>query len=788
MPEPRSWRLLLLGAFLLFASTGAASDWPQWRGGAQAGSSIGSSLDGAETVGFDLLWRRSLGSGYSSVSIVGDLGVTMATMGAEDWVVAFDADSGAVRWRFPLGEAFLGRSGSDDGPMSTPAIGGGYVYALSGDGRFVALEVSSGHLAWEYRLGDVFGSTPDYYGFSTAPIVVDDRVYLLAGGGEAPMLVAFDRATGAPLWKAGTETVQHQNLLVTRLGGIEQVVAPGRASVSGFATQDGRLLWSYEFEEATEAGAAVTIDRGRVLVTRWSSAHLLEVTPDGDLLQAREAWKSEMLGSSYAVPVLHGDHLYGFNRHFLSCVNLESGELLWRSRPPGGHGLIAVDDHLLVMADDGSLVAVEATPDGYRESGRLELFERRRVLTPPSFAGGRVFVRNLNEIVALDVRPAASAPEHRASAPQPKDKGALGSLLTRLVSESESKRNAALAELERDYRTTPVLEDGAVHFLYRGDEPDLAIVGDMTGAHDEMPMRRLGRSEWHHRSFQAPESGRWEYQFKIYEEARLDPMNSAVVLTPDGERSVVAFGDSDGAARPPLCADCPRGAVSSHEIQSQVPERSYKLSVYRPPGYETEEGGTLPMVIWAQGEMAQEFGEAVAWLDGLIGNAEIRPVLGVFLELPDSSWWDQSRARLEEVLAQDLMPFLESHYRLREHRRDDALILQGWSASSMLIWGLENGVGKISLQSPFFGEHYLARELSPRLTGGIETRLYVDWGSHDQVNPDWGLDVATQSRHLADLFRTAGSEVAALETPGGANWTRWSSQTGRILRSFFPAH
>ena len=68
-----------------------------------------------------------------------------------------------------------------------------------------------------------------------------------------------------------------------------------------------------------------------------------------------------------------------------------------------------------------------------------------------------------------------------------------------------------------------------------------------------------------------------------------------------------------------------------------------------------------------------------------------------------------------------------------------------------------------------------------------ERLLYIDWGSFDQVNPDWGLDVAAQSRELANSFEAAGSEVVATATPGGANWTRWSSQTGRILRLFFPA-
>jgi hypothetical protein len=47
---------------------------------------------------------------------------------------------------------------------------------------------------------------------------------------------------------------------------------------------------------------------------------------------------------------------------------------------------------------------VEATPAGYREKARLEVLNRgARAETPPSFAGRRIFVRNDEEVVAVDV-------------------------------------------------------------------------------------------------------------------------------------------------------------------------------------------------------------------------------------------------------------------------------------------------------------------------------------------------------------------------------------------------
>lgn len=94
---------------------------------------------------------------------------------------------------------------------------------------------------------------------------------------------------------------------------------------------------------------------------------------------AELVWTSANLGNTYAVPVRHGDHLYGFNRRFLSCVELASGKTVWKSRQPGGHALTLAGDTLWIVSPDGELVVASASPEGYRERGRVDTFAARRV-------------------------------------------------------------------------------------------------------------------------------------------------------------------------------------------------------------------------------------------------------------------------------------------------------------------------------------------------------------------------------------------------------------------------
>ena len=59
-----------------------------------------------------------------------------------------------------------------------------------------------------------------------------------------------------------------------------------------------------------------------------------------------------------------------------------------------------------MLGERGQLALAEATPDGYRELARHQLFNAK-TWTMPSLADGRLFVRSQAELVALAVVPAS---------------------------------------------------------------------------------------------------------------------------------------------------------------------------------------------------------------------------------------------------------------------------------------------------------------------------------------------------------------------------------------------
>ena len=100
-------------------------------------SENGSVLASSDSVGLNVRWKKKLGSGYSSVVVAGDNVVTMYCDAEHDYLVCIDAKNGETRWQVETGPMYKGENGSFDGPISTPLIHRGLVYALDPAGLLI---------------------------------------------------------------------------------------------------------------------------------------------------------------------------------------------------------------------------------------------------------------------------------------------------------------------------------------------------------------------------------------------------------------------------------------------------------------------------------------------------------------------------------------------------------------------------------------------------------------------------------------------------------------------------
>ena len=94
--------------------------------------------------------------------------------------------------------------------------------------------------------------------------------------------------------------------------------------------------------------------------------------------------------------------MYGFSNATLKCVSAEDGSSKWSKRALGKGSLILVGDKLLVLSDKGVLKLVETNPEAYTELGSFQALKGKS-WTAPSFANGRVYLRNLSEMASYKI-------------------------------------------------------------------------------------------------------------------------------------------------------------------------------------------------------------------------------------------------------------------------------------------------------------------------------------------------------------------------------------------------
>lgn len=396
--------LILVSALAFVAQT--PSQWPGLWGPSRDATAAASAAP-ARPTGFKELWRRKASGGYSELIVGAGLVYTMELRDGTDFVIALDPATGRERWRSAIGPTYRGHDGSHDGPIGTPVIDGLDLFAVGPNGHLVAINAETGRERWRHDLRAEYKAAQPAYGFGTSPLIAGNLVIVQTGGAESAGLLAFERTTGKLAWTAPyTKSPGYMSPTLGTIAGSRQIVAAAGDSVFAVDPSTGRLLWTTKGSSPGEevGNPPIIIPGDRVLVTFWGEAMMLKISREGDTFSASELWRSPRLRNAHAPTVYRDGHLYGFAGTYLLCVDAATGDVKWRERTYEG-SLVLIGSNLLMLSQSGGDIRViEANPARFVE------ITRRTVLTPgattmtgPSVAGRRVFIRNVEEMVALAI-------------------------------------------------------------------------------------------------------------------------------------------------------------------------------------------------------------------------------------------------------------------------------------------------------------------------------------------------------------------------------------------------
>lgn len=402
--------LSLLAAVLVLESK--AADWPSFRGPNHDGISTEKNWLGAWPGGQPKqLWKKNVGTGYSSMSVAEGRLFTVGNAQDTDTLFCFDANTGAELWKISYTQK-LDPKYYEGGPSATPTVSGGKVYFVSKQGEVRCLEAATGKEVWVRDIRKEHGVERPEWGFAGSPLILGKVLFLNAGTHG----IALDATNGDKIWISGKDASGYSSPVPFTFNGQLTLAVFAAKALIVVDPKTGQELSRCPWETMYDVNAPDPVIVGNDLFVTsgykfldgpgtGASGALFRPSPG----QSKKLWHSKEMASQLSTPVLVGGHLYGISGNgdrpgFLRCLDAKTGEVKWSSPEAPMGNLVAADGKILWVTGNGELVIVEANPKGYKELVRAQV-SGGKVWSAPVLANGKFYVRNSKgDVVCVDVK------------------------------------------------------------------------------------------------------------------------------------------------------------------------------------------------------------------------------------------------------------------------------------------------------------------------------------------------------------------------------------------------
>jgi outer membrane protein assembly factor BamB len=403
---------------LLLAVPASAEDWPQFRGPTGQGHSTerGLPLDWSESK--NVIWKTPVpGSGWSS-PVVG---------GGQIWLTSMTAPAdprrgrGALSLRTLAFDVATGRETLNievfrvDSPepmhqknsraSPTPILAGDRVYVHFGAEGTAAL-TTKGEIVWKIRL-----PYESQHGNGGSPILYRDLLIVNCdGNGGDAYVAAIDTATGKIRWRTDRRRPADQAYstpLIIRVGDRDQLVSPGAYRAAAYDPLTGKEIWRVRYDDGFSNVPRPVFGQGLVYIaTGFNTPTLMAVRPDGtgDVTRTHVAWTTSRGAPYTPSPVVVGDEFYYISdTGILTCVNAQTGAMLWQQRLGGNYSASPVfaDGRLYFVSEEG-VTTVVAPGKTFQKlaSSRLD----GATLASMAISNGSIFMRTESHLYRIAER------------------------------------------------------------------------------------------------------------------------------------------------------------------------------------------------------------------------------------------------------------------------------------------------------------------------------------------------------------------------------------------------
>jgi outer membrane protein assembly factor BamB len=227
-------------------------------------------------------------------------------------------------------------------------------------------------------------------------------------------------------WRGGTDDSSYSSPFLIDVGAEDGAVAgpvgsPQRqlvvfasTRILGLDPDSGKELWSHPHLTRSAFNISTPLWSPRDGILFMSSAYdgggrAIQLTRGkGGATAVKELWFSNQVRVHFGTAIRIDDTVYCSSGDFgpapITAVDLRTGEVLWRDRTFAKNSLLRADGKVILLDEDGALGLIDVDRQGMKVRSRTQLFKSLS-WTVPTIVGTRLYARDREEIVAVDLAP-----------------------------------------------------------------------------------------------------------------------------------------------------------------------------------------------------------------------------------------------------------------------------------------------------------------------------------------------------------------------------------------------
>ena len=411
------------------------------------------------------IWKKEIGRGAAGFAATKDFAVTLEQRNELEMVTCYQLTTGRVVWAYAIDNRHFTSLGKE-GPRTTPLIHQGKVYALTALGKLLCIDpatiradeathkdkepedlnedgviseaekeiarINRGKPEWIVDIPELLNIEVtresqlvglDYHversnlswGRAGSPMIHENLVIVPGGGakdGASTSLLGFDLESGDLKWKAGERPISYSSPNYAVLDGIEQFVIVNESTANGYNPETGKELWSHDRPGASDGPAncsqVTIVSDNQVLLSKGYGlgSELLELSANEDgTMSVNSIWRdTRVMKTKFTNPVVKNGYAYGLSEGILECIDVNTGETMWKKGRFGNGQLLLIGDDLIVSEErTGTIKMIEATSEEYREYGEYKKAIRGICWNPLCFVDGKLLMRSDEEAICLQL-------------------------------------------------------------------------------------------------------------------------------------------------------------------------------------------------------------------------------------------------------------------------------------------------------------------------------------------------------------------------------------------------